>query len=245
MEDLRLPPPFAFNYHFDNGQFRGLAFANFRAAGDAALTVSALNGFDLQVSSSASSPLATSELMRNDCQGRKLRTEFKKVLKEGEKERIERDKAIKRMRSTRELSSGEALGPPAGWNRREASAPGGYPMAHSSSAPVEGAGGAAHDEDYGRLVQGQFSTFGSGGGGGVGAVGSARSFGAREYVPAPVESVYVQGNGYSASPPSDVGTSISARMVSSASTSGSGSEASGSGKSGQSSLVSLPSLSSC
>lgn len=51
MEDLRLPPPFAFNYHFENAQFRGLAFANFRSAADAALTVSALNGFDLQVSS--------------------------------------------------------------------------------------------------------------------------------------------------------------------------------------------------
>ncbi|ORY66795.1 hypothetical protein BCR35DRAFT_308446 [Leucosporidium creatinivorum] len=206
MEDLRLPPPFAFNYHFDNGQFRGLAFANFRAASDAALTVSALNGFDLQ--------------------GRKLRTEFKKVLKEGEKERIERDKAIKRMRSTRELGSQphhqlDSMGPPPGWNRREASAPEG--------------GGGGDEEDYGRLVQGQFSTFGSAGGSGssgVGAVGSARSFGAREYVPAPVESVYAQGggNGYSASPPSDVGTSISARMANS--TSGSGSEASGSGGKG-------------
>jgi hypothetical protein len=165
-------------------------------------------------------------------QGRKLRTEFKKVLKEGEKERIERDKAIKRMRSTRELSSSSLEQPmggaPVGWNRREASAPGGYPMSLSSSAPV--VGGQCDDEDYGRLVQGQFSTMG---GAGVGAVGSARSFGAREYVPAPVESVYAaQGTGYSASPPSDVGTSISARMANSVS--GSGSEASGSGKSGES-----------
>lgn len=48
-EDLQLPPPFAFNYHFDAGQFRGLAFANFRGADEAALTVTALNGFDLQV----------------------------------------------------------------------------------------------------------------------------------------------------------------------------------------------------
>lgn len=50
MEELRLPPPVAFNYHFDNAQFRGLAFANFRSPAEAALTVSALNGFDLQVS---------------------------------------------------------------------------------------------------------------------------------------------------------------------------------------------------
>lgn len=34
-----------------------------------------------------------------DISGRKLRVEFKKVLQAGEKERIERDKAIKRMRS--------------------------------------------------------------------------------------------------------------------------------------------------
>ncbi|KAL8276431.1 hypothetical protein RQP46_011183 [Phenoliferia psychrophenolica] len=129
MEDLHLPPPFAFNYHYDNGQFRGLAFANFRAANDAALTVSALNGFDLQ--------------------GRKLRTEFKKVLKEGEKERIERDKALKRMRSQQQLTV-DAAGPPVGsWNRREASAPGGY---------GGGGGGADVEDDYGRPVQGQFST---------------------------------------------------------------------------------------
>ncbi|KAI0948383.1 hypothetical protein AcV7_009141 [Taiwanofungus camphoratus] len=77
---LSIPTPYAFNYHLDqSGQFRGLAFANFRQAVDADAVVAALNGFDVQ--------------------GRKLRVEYKKVLQAGEKERIEREKAIRRMRS--------------------------------------------------------------------------------------------------------------------------------------------------
>jgi hypothetical protein len=32
MTELNLPLPYAFNYHFDNGVFRGLAFANFTSA---------------------------------------------------------------------------------------------------------------------------------------------------------------------------------------------------------------------
>ncbi|KAJ7090193.1 hypothetical protein B0H15DRAFT_837452 [Mycena belliarum] len=77
---LAIPTPYAFNYHLDQqGSFRGLAFANFRQAVDADAVVAALNGFDVQ--------------------GRKLRVEYKKVLQAGEKERIEREKAIRRMRS--------------------------------------------------------------------------------------------------------------------------------------------------
>ncbi|KAG6910924.1 hypothetical protein DXG01_006607 [Tephrocybe rancida] len=77
---LSIPTPYAFNYHLDQqGSFRGLAFANFRQAPDADAVVAALNGFDVQ--------------------GRKLRVEYKKVLQAGEKERIEREKAIRRMRS--------------------------------------------------------------------------------------------------------------------------------------------------
>ncbi|KAF8626152.1 hypothetical protein AX15_005046 [Amanita polypyramis BW_CC] len=77
---LSIPTPYAFNYHLDQqGAFRGLAFANFRQAADADAVVAALNGFDVQ--------------------GRKLRVEYKKVLQAGEKERIEREKAIRRMRS--------------------------------------------------------------------------------------------------------------------------------------------------
>lgn len=186
--------------------------------------------------------------INNEQQGRKLRTEFKKVLKEGEKERIERDKAIKRMRSVRELTSnlhGESLGPPVGWNRREASAPGGYAMGWSNSAPL--GGGGVEEEDYGRLVQGAYSSaFGVGAGGAGG--GQTRSFGQREYVPAPLtagESVYSQaqsngaggaggGGGYGTSPPSDVGTSISARMAQSSSGGSGGSEASEGGGAGES-----------
>ncbi|GJJ12481.1 hypothetical protein Clacol_006723 [Clathrus columnatus] len=77
---LNIPTPYAFNYHLDPaGAFRGLAFANFRLAQDADAVVAALNGFDVQ--------------------GRKLRVEYKKVLQAGEKERIEREKALRRMRS--------------------------------------------------------------------------------------------------------------------------------------------------
>lgn len=77
---LSIPTPYAFNYHLDQqGSFRGLAFANFRQSADADAVVVALNGFDVQ--------------------GRKLRVEYKKVLQAGEKERIEREKAIRRMRS--------------------------------------------------------------------------------------------------------------------------------------------------
>jgi hypothetical protein len=77
---LSIPTPYAFNYHLDQqGSFRGLAFANFRQAVDADAVVAALNGFDVQ--------------------GRKLRVEYKKVLQASEKERIEREKALRRMRS--------------------------------------------------------------------------------------------------------------------------------------------------
>lgn len=79
IQDLSIPMPYAFNYHYDQGIFRGLAFANFRSPEEADAVVAALNGFDVS--------------------GRKLRVEYKKVLQAGEKERIEKEKAIKRMRS--------------------------------------------------------------------------------------------------------------------------------------------------
>ena len=71
-----------------NGIFRGLAFANFRHPSEADATLAALNGYDLQ--------------------GRRLRVEYKRVLRAGEKERIERDKAIKRMRSAAGVGAGNA-----------------------------------------------------------------------------------------------------------------------------------------
>ncbi|KAI9730561.1 MAG: hypothetical protein M1834_005802 [Cirrosporium novae-zelandiae] len=76
MTDMNLPLPYAFNYHFDNGVFRGLAFANFTSAEETALVIETLNHFELQ--------------------GRKLRVEYKKMLPLQERERIEREKRERR-----------------------------------------------------------------------------------------------------------------------------------------------------
>ncbi|CUM65564.1 uncharacterized protein PRCAT00003210001 [Priceomyces carsonii] len=76
MTKLTLPLPYAFNYHFDNGVFRGLAFANFTSTDEASLVVNQLNGREIG--------------------GRKLRVEYKKMLPLQERERIEREKREKR-----------------------------------------------------------------------------------------------------------------------------------------------------
>ncbi|KAA8892886.1 hypothetical protein FN846DRAFT_1008486, partial [Sphaerosporella brunnea] len=76
MTEINLPLPYAFNYHFDNGVFRGLAFANFTTAEETATVIEVLNGFELQ--------------------GRKLRVEYKKMLPLQERERIEREKRERR-----------------------------------------------------------------------------------------------------------------------------------------------------
>ncbi|OBA22291.1 hypothetical protein METBIDRAFT_31211 [Metschnikowia bicuspidata var. bicuspidata NRRL YB-4993] len=76
MTKLSLPLPYAFNYHFDNGVFRGLAFANFASTDETSLVVSQLNGREIG--------------------GRKLRVEYKKMLPLQERERIEREKREKR-----------------------------------------------------------------------------------------------------------------------------------------------------
>lgn len=76
MTDLRLPLPYAFNYHFDNGVFRGLAFANFTTAEETAQVIDTMNHFELH--------------------GRKLRVEYKKMLPLAERERIEREKRERR-----------------------------------------------------------------------------------------------------------------------------------------------------
>jgi hypothetical protein len=76
MTDLGLPLPYAFNYHFDQGVFRGLAFANFTSPEETAVVIQALNHYELH--------------------GRKLRVEYKKMLPQAERERIEREKRIKR-----------------------------------------------------------------------------------------------------------------------------------------------------
>ncbi|KAF2868511.1 hypothetical protein BDV95DRAFT_609987 [Massariosphaeria phaeospora] len=76
MTDMRLPLPYAFNYHFDNGVFRGLAFANFTTAEETAAVIDTMNHFELH--------------------GRKLRVEYKKMLPLAERERIEREKRERR-----------------------------------------------------------------------------------------------------------------------------------------------------
>ncbi|KAH3661608.1 hypothetical protein OGAPHI_006456 [Ogataea philodendri] len=76
MSKLSLPLPYAFNYHFDNGVFRGLAFANFNSTDETSTVVNVLNGREIG--------------------GRKLRVEYKKMLPMVERERIEREKREKR-----------------------------------------------------------------------------------------------------------------------------------------------------
>jgi RNA recognition motif-containing protein len=76
MTELGLPLPYAFNYHFDNGVFRGLAFANFTTPEETSTVIDVLNHFELQ--------------------GRKLRVEYKKMLPLVERERIEREKRERR-----------------------------------------------------------------------------------------------------------------------------------------------------
>jgi R3H domain/RNA recognition motif. (a.k.a. RRM, RBD, or RNP domain) len=76
MVDMSLPLPYAFNYHFDNGVFRGLAFANFTSPSETDQVINALNHMELS--------------------GRKLRVEYKKMLPLAERERIEREKRERR-----------------------------------------------------------------------------------------------------------------------------------------------------
>jgi RNA recognition motif-containing protein len=76
MTDMHLPLPYAFNYHFDQGVFRGLAFANFTTAEETTNVINIMNGMELS--------------------GRKLRVEYKKMLPVHERDRIERDKRERR-----------------------------------------------------------------------------------------------------------------------------------------------------
>jgi hypothetical protein len=76
MLEMHLPVPYAFNYHFDGGVFRGLAFANFQSPEDTRIVIDAMNGMEVH--------------------GRKLRVEYKKMLPADERERIEREKRERR-----------------------------------------------------------------------------------------------------------------------------------------------------
>lgn len=77
MASMNLPQPYAFNYHFDKGVFRGLAFANFSTAEDTAIVIQKMNGLEVM--------------------GRKLRVEYKKMLPQDERDRIDREKREKDM----------------------------------------------------------------------------------------------------------------------------------------------------
>jgi RNA recognition motif-containing protein len=57
--DLGLPLPYALNYHFDNGIFRGLASAKFTTAEETAAVIDSMNHLELN--------------------GRRLRVEYKKI----------------------------------------------------------------------------------------------------------------------------------------------------------------------
>ncbi|KAF9579007.1 hypothetical protein BGW38_004920 [Lunasporangiospora selenospora] len=87
LDNLDIPKPYAFNYHFDNGIFRGLAFANYRTAEETDLVFNAVNGLEVQ--------------------GRKLRVEFKKVMPQAEQEKREQEKAAAAMAAQEALKRRE------------------------------------------------------------------------------------------------------------------------------------------
>ncbi|CCE61185.1 hypothetical protein TPHA_0A01000 [Tetrapisispora phaffii CBS 4417] len=76
INSLQLPLPYAFNYHFDNGIFRGLAFANFNTVEETKRIVKELNSQEIG--------------------GRKLRVEMKKMLPQSEKERVEKEEKLRK-----------------------------------------------------------------------------------------------------------------------------------------------------
>ncbi|RKP09856.1 hypothetical protein THASP1DRAFT_28342, partial [Thamnocephalis sphaerospora] len=72
LDDLRVPQPYALNYHFENGAFRGLAFANFRTSQEADAVVTRLDSHEVM--------------------GRKIKVEYKKVLPPEEAARKEAER---------------------------------------------------------------------------------------------------------------------------------------------------------
>ncbi|EPY52624.1 RNA-binding protein Cip1 [Schizosaccharomyces cryophilus OY26] len=71
-KQLGIPRPYAFNYHYDNGIFRGLAFANFYLPEEAQIVVQTLNGYEIN--------------------SRRLRVEWKRQLPAAEREKAEKAK---------------------------------------------------------------------------------------------------------------------------------------------------------
>ncbi|KAI5456564.1 hypothetical protein BGZ63DRAFT_417557 [Mariannaea sp. PMI_226] len=129
MLEMHLPQPYAFNYHFDNGVFRGLAFANFQSAEDTRMVIEAMNGMDVH--------------------GRKLRVEYKKMLPEAERERIEREKRERRGQLEEQHRA---------------------PMLHQQSS-MQSLGGMSQTQQRSTPHLGTFSVGSSGSGGGSGGGG--------------------------------------------------------------------------
>lgn len=97
-------------------------------------------------------------------------------MKEGEKERIERDKALKRMKSQRELGN-PSLDFSNSWNRNQP-----LPTTTTYSNGHSHSNGFNHsvpeEEDYGRQINGTFSnSFGGDGTFSNGSLGNGTSFG--------------------------------------------------------------------
>jgi len=120
MASMNLPQPYAFNYHFDKGVFRGLAFANFSTPEDTAIVIQKMNGLEVM--------------------GRKLRVEYKKMLPQDERERIDREKREKRGQleeqhraplPMHQQSALQALG--VGVNKQQ---PTNSPLSESSPCPI-------------------------------------------------------------------------------------------------------------
>jgi RNA recognition motif-containing protein len=87
MTEMNLPLPYAFNYHFDNGVFRGLAFANFTTPDETHAVIGQMNHLDLH--------------------GRKLRVEYKREKRErrGQLEEQHRPMPVSQLQSRQSMSS--------------------------------------------------------------------------------------------------------------------------------------------
>ena len=85
MVDLNLPLPSTLDYHFQNGVFRGLAFAHFTSPKETEQVVKKLNHVEVS--------------------GRKLRVDYKKMVPLEERERIEREKRERRGQLKGHISS--------------------------------------------------------------------------------------------------------------------------------------------
>lgn len=135
MTQLGLPLPYAFNYHFDQGVFRGLAFANFTDASETETVIQTLNGYELQ--------------------NRKLRVEFKKMLPAAERDRIERDKRERRgqlQEQHQPMSTLRNTGSMASMNSMRAPSPAGVvqrqgPAINSATNPSSTSGSSDPDID--------------------------------------------------------------------------------------------------